>query len=227
MDGSASIRGFALAGAARPGPRHVRMTPSTSWTASTADQKRLAPKYFYDERGSQLFDQICDLPEYYPTRTELKLMRMHMHEVADLVGPRASVIEFGAGSSVKIRVLLDHLIDPVAYVPVDISAEYLVRQADDLAERLPRDRRDAGVRGLHAAVHVAGAPGAAAPQPHLLPGLDDRQFLSLPSARAARGHGLRGEAGRRAADRRGSSQGSRAACARRTTTKRASLRSST
>jgi L-histidine Nalpha-methyltransferase len=103
----------------------------------TADQKHIAPKFFYDERGSQLFDLICELPEYYPTRTELKLMRTHMHEVADLVGPRASVIEFGAGSSVKIRVLLDHLIEPVAYVPVDISAEYLVRQADDLASDYP------------------------------------------------------------------------------------------
>src|SRR5690606_16365357 len=58
----------------------------------TAPQKRISPKYLYDERGSKLFDRICELPEYYPTRTELKLMHKHMPEIADLVGPRAAVI---------------------------------------------------------------------------------------------------------------------------------------
>src|SRR5262245_33563319 len=82
----------------------------------TAPQKRIEPKYFYDERGSELFDRICELPEYYPTRTELAVMRKHVHDIANIVGPRASVIEFGAGSTLKVRLLLDHLIDPVAYV---------------------------------------------------------------------------------------------------------------
>jgi dimethylhistidine N-methyltransferase len=103
----------------------------------TADQKRLSPKYFYDERGSELFDRICELPEYYPTRTELAVMREHADMIAALVGPRAAVIEFGAGSTLKIRILLDHLARPLAYIPVDISAEYLAKQAEELARDYP------------------------------------------------------------------------------------------
>lgn len=102
-----------------------------------APQKRLSPKYFYDQRGSELFDEICALPEYYPTRTELKLMDRHLPEVAELVGPGAAVIEFGAGSNVKVRKLLDHLIEPTAYVPVEISGDYLVEQCKDLARDYP------------------------------------------------------------------------------------------
>lgn len=102
-----------------------------------AGQKRLSPKYLYDQRGSELFDQICELPEYYPTRTELKLMDTHLGEIAGLVGPHASIIEFGAGSNLKIRKLLDHLIEPAAYVPVEISADYLLEQARDLARDYP------------------------------------------------------------------------------------------
>jgi len=103
----------------------------------TAPQKHIAPKYFYDERGSELFDRICELPEYYPTRTELALMREHIHDIANIVGPHASVIEFGAGSTLKVRLLLDHLIDPVAYIPVDISSDYLLKQAAALAHDHP------------------------------------------------------------------------------------------
>ena len=103
----------------------------------TAAQKRIAPKYFYDERGSELFDRICELPEYYPTRTELAVMREHVADIANIVGPRASVIEFGAGSTLKIRLLLDHLIDPVAYIPVDISSDYMLKQAAALAHDHP------------------------------------------------------------------------------------------
>lgn len=102
-----------------------------------AGQKRLSPKYLYDQRGSELFDQICELPEYYPTRTELELMDAHLGEIAGLVGPHASIIEFGAGSNLKIRKLLDHLIEPAAYVPVEISADYLLEQARDLARDYP------------------------------------------------------------------------------------------
>ncbi len=103
----------------------------------TAPQKRILPKYFYDERGSELFDEICALPEYYPTRTELKIMDTHLAEIAELVGPRAAVIEFGAGSNVKVRQLLDALDSPAAYVPVEISADYLLKQAEDLAPDYP------------------------------------------------------------------------------------------
>ena len=88
----------------------------------TAVQKRLSPKYLYDERGSELFDEICELPEYHATRTELALLRAHSQELAALVGPRAEVVEIGAGSSVKARLLLASLTAPASYVPVDISA---------------------------------------------------------------------------------------------------------
>ena len=103
----------------------------------TAQQKRISPKYFYDERGSELFDRICELPEYYLTRTELALMDEHLEEIASLVGPRVAVIEFGAGSSLKIRKLLDRLDAPAAYVPVDISVDYLVKQVEDLSRDYP------------------------------------------------------------------------------------------
>ena len=103
----------------------------------TAKQKRISPKYFYDQRGSELFDQICTLPEYYPTRTEFRIMRDHLPEIARLVGPRVSVIEFGAGSNAKARQLLSRLEEPVAYVPVEISGEYLAEQAEELARDFP------------------------------------------------------------------------------------------
>jgi len=99
--------------------------------------KRLPSKYFYDERGSQLFDDICELPEYYPTRTEMALLRSISRDVAALVGEGATVIEFGSGSSTKIRILLDALDAPLAYVPVDISREHLLMSARDLADSYP------------------------------------------------------------------------------------------
>jgi dimethylhistidine N-methyltransferase len=99
--------------------------------------KRLPSKYFYDERGSQLFDDICELPEYYPTRTEMALLQNISTDVAAFVGHGATVIEFGSGSSTKIRVLLDALSEPLAYVPVDISREHLLMSAKDLADSYP------------------------------------------------------------------------------------------
>ena len=83
----------------------------------TAAQKQLAPKYLYDERGSQLFDEICSLPEYYPTRTEVGLLRAYAAEIAAFAGPRADVVELGAGSSLKARLLLDCLDEPASYCP--------------------------------------------------------------------------------------------------------------
>jgi len=103
-----------------------------------AEPKRISSKYFYDERGSMLFDRICELPEYYPTRTERAIVAEHLSEIAELVGPRAAVIEFGAGSNAKIRQLLDALEEPVAYVPVEISADYLMKQAKELARDYPK-----------------------------------------------------------------------------------------
>ncbi|MDT8319954.1 MAG: L-histidine N(alpha)-methyltransferase [Xanthomonadales bacterium] len=100
-------------------------------------QKSLSPKFFYDERGSALFDAICELPEYYPTRTELQIMRSRIGEIAARVGPRASVIEFGSGSSRKTRILLEHLDDLAAYVPVDISRDHLLAAAQSIAADFP------------------------------------------------------------------------------------------
>ena len=101
-------------------------------------QKALSPKFFYDETGSQLFDQITELPEYYPTETELAIMRDKVSEIVELIGPEASLIEFGSGSSMKIRLLLEHMIRPAAYVPVDISREHLMAAAELLAADYPQ-----------------------------------------------------------------------------------------
>jgi L-histidine N-alpha-methyltransferase len=99
--------------------------------------KMISPKYFYDERGSQLFDEITHLPEYYPTETELLIMQDNIDELADLVGPEASLIEFGSGSSRKTRVLLEHLHDLAVYVPVDISEEHLLASAKKIRSEFP------------------------------------------------------------------------------------------
>jgi L-histidine N-alpha-methyltransferase len=100
-------------------------------------EKMISPKYFYDERGSKLFDEITQLPEYYPTETELAIMRDNIDEIAGLVGPQASLIEFGSGSSLKTRVLLEHLRDLAAYVPVDISSDHLLESAAGLRDEFP------------------------------------------------------------------------------------------
>lgn len=103
----------------------------------TSDPKRLSPKFFYDQRGSELFEQITELPEYYPTRTEIAIMEQRVDEIAERVGPKASLIEFGSGSSTKTRILLRHLTDLAAYVPVDISGDHLLDTARSLAEDYP------------------------------------------------------------------------------------------
>ena len=100
-------------------------------------QKALSPKFFYDDAGSKLFDEICDLPEYYPTRTELQIMQDNIGDIVDLVGEQASLIEFGSGSSFKTRVLLHNLREFAAYVPVDISHEYLLQTAANIRAEFP------------------------------------------------------------------------------------------
>ncbi len=101
------------------------------------DEKMISPKFFYDERGSQLFDEITALPEYYPTETELAIMQDNIDEIAALIGPQASLIEYGSGSSLKTRVLLQHLIDQAVYVPVDISEDHLLASAAEIREEFP------------------------------------------------------------------------------------------
>ena len=101
------------------------------------EQKEISPKYFYDEKGAQLFEEICEQPEYYPTRTEIGIMQSSMEEISDLIGPRASIIEFGSGAGVKTRQLLEGAKDLAAYVPVDISREQLISSSDELANDFP------------------------------------------------------------------------------------------
>ena len=99
--------------------------------------KEIACKYFYDEAGSRLFDAICELPEYYQTRTEVALLRRHAIEIAALMGPGIEIVEFGAGSLRKVRILLDAAQKPRAYTPLDISGDYLQGVVHALAADYP------------------------------------------------------------------------------------------
>lgn len=102
--------------------------------------RSLSPKYFYDAAGSAWFDRICALPEYYPTRTELHILATHAADIAAKIGPGADIIEFGAGSLTKIRLLLDALDGtqaPARYLPIDISGEHLARAAAELQSAYP------------------------------------------------------------------------------------------
>ena len=104
----------------------------------TASPKRLSPKYFYDSAGSALFERITQLPEYYPTRREIGILNEHAGDIAALIPPGAALIEFGSGSSTKTRIVLSTATSLAAYVPVDISEQFLLRQAADLRREYPR-----------------------------------------------------------------------------------------
>ncbi len=103
----------------------------------SASPKTLPCMYFYDERGSKLFDDICGLDEYYLTRAEDEIIKRHAQEMADQIGPGVMLVEYGSGSSTKTRALLDRLAEPVAYVPVDISREHLRQTATRLSAAYP------------------------------------------------------------------------------------------
>ena len=106
--------------------------------AGLSDSPRTLPsKFFYDERGSELFQQICSLPEYYVTRTETEILRANIGEMARSIGRGAELVGFGTGAGIKTRMLLECLEDPVAYVPVDISKQRLVQSAEELAQAMP------------------------------------------------------------------------------------------
>ncbi|HXW49458.1 MAG TPA: L-histidine N(alpha)-methyltransferase, partial [Xanthobacteraceae bacterium] len=104
----------------------------------TAKPKRLPPKYFYDLAGSALFERITQLPEYYPTRCELALLRENAPAIASLFPPTCVLVEFGAGSSKKARILLGAAATVEAYVPVDISGDFLQQDAAQLRREFPR-----------------------------------------------------------------------------------------
>jgi dimethylhistidine N-methyltransferase len=104
----------------------------------TARPKRLPPKYFYDETGARLFDEITALPEYYPTRSELAILRERAGEIARFFADGSALVELGSGSSRKVRILLEATPAIAAYVPVDISSEMLRQEADELRRDYPR-----------------------------------------------------------------------------------------
>jgi dimethylhistidine N-methyltransferase len=100
-------------------------------------QKTLPCKYLYDETGSRLFEAITELEEYYPTRTEVGILSESLEDLADCLGPRCLLVEFGAGNSSKTEMLLGALRDPAGYVPIDISGDHLLESVDRLRDVLP------------------------------------------------------------------------------------------
>lgn len=101
------------------------------------EKKSLPCKYLYDKRGSEIFDKICELDAYYPTRTEISIMEASGAEMADAIGPNALIIEYGSGSSLKTPLLLKQLHEPAGYVPVDISGEHLEEAANRINAQFP------------------------------------------------------------------------------------------
>lgn len=99
--------------------------------------RQLPYKFFYDERGAQLFQQICDLPEYYITRTEIEILRLHGAEMAKALGPQIELIGLGTGAGTKTRILLEELHNPAVYVPIDISKEQLENSCARFREMFP------------------------------------------------------------------------------------------
>ena len=98
----------------------------------SAAESYISPKYFYDEAGSRLFEEICDCEEYYPTRTEVNILRENIDDIVAILGKDCLLIEPGSGDSYKVRLLLDAL-RPIAYLPIDISKRYLQGEAQKLA----------------------------------------------------------------------------------------------
>ena len=117
-------------------PRTARFREETL-AGLRARPKSLPCKYFYDETGSRLFDRICELDEYYPTRTEMAILRDRIEEISAVLGPDVALIEYGSGSSTKIRILLDAIDTLAAYIPIDISCDHLQRSSEDLAASYP------------------------------------------------------------------------------------------
>lgn len=116
---------------------HVQSLQEAVLEGLGSSPKVIAPKYFYDQTGSELFEKITALPEYYPTRTEIGILEEHAGEIRDLLGDGGLLIEYGAGASRKIRVLLDNLSHLAAFVPIDISGEHLEESCRQLEQDYP------------------------------------------------------------------------------------------
>jgi dimethylhistidine N-methyltransferase len=106
-------------------------------TGLSAENKYLPSKLFYDEKGSKLFDEICELDEYYPTRTELKIMKDNIKEITSFLDKETLFIEFGSGSSLKTKLILDNVDNLAGYIPIDISETHLKESANKISERYP------------------------------------------------------------------------------------------
>lgn len=132
--------------------------------------RSVPPKFFYDAAGSALFDRICELPEYYPTRTEIALLARHGREMAECIGAGADLVEYGAGSLRKVRLLLDALHQPARYVPIDLSAEHLLQHARQLAADHPGLRVEPLVADFSAELVLPDLPPAARRRVGFFPG---------------------------------------------------------
>jgi dimethylhistidine N-methyltransferase len=117
----------------KPAPSRTDALTNAVLEGMRKHPRQLSPVWFYDELGSFLFDSICELPEYYLTRTELQIMRQHAGDMAHMIGPDAAIIELGSGTSTKTRELLNHLESAAAYVPVDIARDHLLDAASAIA----------------------------------------------------------------------------------------------
>lgn len=102
-----------------------------------APKKALPAKYFYDEKGAKLFEEICKVPEYYLTRTEISILETHIQEIVSAIGENAVLVELGSGASIKTEILLKHLVDIRHYVPMDICSDYLATASARLKQRFP------------------------------------------------------------------------------------------
>lgn len=103
-------------------------------------QKTIPPKFLYDKKGSEIFEKICELPEYYPTRAETEILKTYAREMAEIIGENALVIEPGSGSGEKVRHLLRELNYPAGYVPIEISKDILLRMTEELGDEFPELR---------------------------------------------------------------------------------------
>lgn len=127
-----------------------------------ASPKATPPEYFYDEAGARIFEEICELPEYYLTRTETRILRTEAAAIAPLLGPRCLLIELGSGSSRKVRLLLDAMEEPAGYVAVDVARDEVVAAARHVASDYPRLPVTALCGDFTALLPLPALPGAEA-----------------------------------------------------------------
>ena len=174
--------------------------------------KEIACKYFYDAAGSRLFEQICDLPEYYQTRTELMLLSRHAGEIAALMGGNVELVEFGAGSLRKVRILLDGVRNISAYTPLDISGDYLGDVVRALAADFPALTLRPLIGDFTGALDIPPLPGNPR-RAGFFPGSTIGNFRPDAACSPAPAHARKPE-WRRPAHRRGPGQGPGAAACR-------------